>query len=102
MTSGLAAHKLGSISGTSDVLTGSIVCYSKNVKTDLLKVNKKLIDKYSLESQQVTDALALNLSKIIHADVYAAITGLAAPGGSESVSKPVGTVFYSFLYRGRL
>lgn len=102
MTCGLAAHKLGSISGTSDVLAGSIVCYSKNVKTDLLEVSKKLIKKYSLESQQVTNALALNLSKTIRADVHAALTGLAASGGSETKSKPVGTVFYSFLFRGKL
>ncbi len=102
MTCGLAAHKLGTISGTSDILEGSIICYSEHVKTGLLKIKKQLLDKHTAESQIVTDGLALNLSKIITADIHAAITGLAAPGGSESRSKPVGTVFYSVLYKKRL
>jgi nicotinamide-nucleotide amidase len=102
MTCGLAAHKLGTISGTSEILTGSIVCYSERVKTGLLRIKKLLIEKHTAESQKVTDALALNLSKIITADIHAAITGLAAPGGSESKSKPVGTVFYSIFFKGHL
>jgi|SRR6185436_6630629 len=102
MTCGLAAHKLGTISGTSDVLKGSVVCYSENVKTGLLKIKKQLIDKHTAESQKVTDALVLNLSKIITANIHGAVTGLASAGGSETRSKPVGTVFYSLLYKKRL
>jgi len=99
MTCGLAAHRLGSVSRTSDILTGSIVCYDESVKINLLKISKRLIDKYSSESQEVTDRLARNLRKIIQADIYASITGLASPGGSETRSKPVGTVFFSVLYK---
>jgi nicotinamide-nucleotide amidase len=102
MTCGMIAHKLGTISGTSDILAGSIVCYSEDVKTGLLKIKKQLIAKHTAESQKVTDALALNLSKIIQADIHSAVTGLAAPGGSETKSKPVGTVFYSVLFKRRL
>jgi nicotinamide-nucleotide amidase len=32
---------------------------------------------------------------LITADIYAAITGLASEGGSETKTKPVGTVFLS-------
>src|SRR6185436_17785343 len=80
MTCGLAAHKLGTIRDTSDVFVGSVICYNENVKTNILKVSKKLIRKHTAESQKVTDALALNLCKIIKADIHAAITGLAAAG----------------------
>jgi len=102
MTCGLLAHKLGSVSGTSDFLAGGIVCYSEDVKNNLLKVSKKLIEKHTAESQTVTDALALNLRKIIAADIHAAITGLATDGGTETKSKPVGTVFFSLVYKNKI
>lgn len=50
----------------------------------------------------MTNALAKKLRKLIKADICAAITGLAAPGGSETKDKPVGTVFFSVLYKGKL
>lgn len=46
MRCGLVAHKLGTISGTSDILSGSIVCYSENVKINLLNIKKSLIKKH--------------------------------------------------------
>jgi nicotinamide-nucleotide amidase len=102
ITCGLLAHQLGTIQGTAEILMGSIVCYNENMKTGLLKISRQLIDRHTAESQKVTDALAVRLSKMIEADIHAAITGLAAPGGSESSTKPVGTVFYSFIYKGKL
>jgi nicotinamide-nucleotide amidase len=93
MTCGLAANKLSRATGTSDVLLGSIVCYSPLLKMSLLNIDKAQIKKYSCESKEVTQAMAVGLSKMIEADVYAAITGLASPGGSETKEKPVGTVF---------
>ena len=94
MTCGLAANKLSLTPGTSDVLIGSIVCYSPQLKMSLLKISKAKVETYTCESKQITQAMAVNLSKIVKADVYAAITGLASPGGSETKKKPVGTVFF--------
>lgn len=93
MTCGLVASKLSRATGTSQVLLGSIVCYSPLLKKCLLNVSASQIKKCTCESKEVTQAMAVNLSKIIKADVYAAITGLASPGGSETKEKPVGTVF---------
>ena len=102
MTAGLACHKLAGVKGAFDVLKGGIVCYDARVKNHLLGISQKLIDTCTPESQEVTDALARQLSKKMNADVYAAITGLAAPGGSETKSKPVGTVFFAVLYRNKI
>jgi nicotinamide-nucleotide amidase len=102
MTCGMLAEKLATCIGTSDVLAGSIVCYQPEVKKELFKVPQRMIDKYSCESMQVTELLAKNLTKLITADIYAAITGLAAPGGSESKSKPVGTVFFCVYYKRKI
>ena len=102
VTCGMAANKLNIVKGTSEAFLGSIVCYNEKVKTDLLKVNPSLIEKFTAESQEVTDALAQNLGQFIPADVCAAITGLSAAGGSEGKSKPVGTVFFSIIYQDEL
>src|ERR1044071_9741416 len=89
MTCGLAAHQLSQVKGTSDAFKGSLVCYNGDVKSNLLKISKKLIEKHTAESQRVTDEMAKKLKEIFLADVYAAITGLATPGGSETKRKPV-------------
>lgn len=95
MTCGMAANKLSFVPGTSEVLMGSIVCYRPEVKMSVLKVPKEQIKKYSCESKEVTQTLVKHLAKVIKADIYAAITGLASEGGSETKEKPVGTVFIS-------
>jgi PncC family amidohydrolase len=102
MTCGLAAHLLSTCKGTSNVLMGSIVCYNAKTKTSILGVGEGMIQKHTAESREVTGKLAHGLKRHIKADVYAAITGLAAPGGSERPGKPVGTVFYAVLFRGKL
>lgn len=102
VTCGLASNQLNITPGTSEVFMGSIVCYSEKVKMNLFNVRPSLIKKYTAESQEVTDALVKNLPQLIDADVYVAITGLNADGGSETVEKPVGTVFLSFLYKGKI
>ena len=102
MTCGLAAHQLSTCKGTSEVFKGSIVCYNEEVKKDLLKIPPVLIEKHSAESPQVTEALTKKLSALMRADIYASITGLASPGGSETKTKPVGTVFFSIKYRKKI
>jgi nicotinamide-nucleotide amidase len=102
MSCGLLTHQLNTIKGTSEVLKGAVICYHEHVKTALLKVDKELIKKHTAESQKVTDELAKNLQDLIDADIHAAVTGLATTGGSESKTKPVGTVFYSFVFKGKL
>lgn len=101
MTCGLATHRLSTTKGTSEVLAGSIVCYTPEVKKGLLKVPQKIIDRYTCESAEVTKLLAKNLTGLIEADIHAAITGLASPGGSETRDKPVGTVFFCVLYKNK-
>ena len=102
MTCGLMAHRLNTVKGTSEIFKGSIVCYDEEVKIKLLKVGKNLIKEYTAESREVTNALAKNLKKLISADIYASITGLANSGGSESKAKPVGTVFFTVFWNNKL
>lgn len=102
MTCGLAAHQLSTTPGTAEVFAGSIVCYTPEVKRSLLGVSERKMNTYTCESKEVTEALAKNLTRLIKADLHAAITGLASPGGSETAGKPVGTVFYSVYYKKKM
>ncbi len=102
VTCGMATQKLSIYKGTSDVLAGALVCYSPEVKKACLGISQNMIDHYTSESMEVTVELAKNLSRLIKADIHAAITGLASPGGSETKAKPVGTVFLCFTYKGKI
>jgi nicotinamide-nucleotide amidase len=102
VTCGLATHKLSTCPGTSEVLKGSVICYTPEVKKAVLNVSDKCIDTYTCESQQVSDALVKGLKKIIDADIYAGITGLASAGGSETKKKPVGTIFFSVYFNNKI
>lgn len=102
ITCGLAATQLASYKGVSEVLKGSIACYTPDFKRQVMGVQQCTIDQYTCESMEVTEELALNLSKMVRADIYAAITGLASSGGSESPEKPVGTVFICLHHKSKL
>lgn len=84
------------------VLKGGLVCYDAELKKRLLGVPDELIERYTPESAEVTQELARRLSGKVEADIYVAVTGLTRPGGSESVEKPVGTMFVSVLFEEKL
>jgi nicotinamide-nucleotide amidase len=92
-TVGRMAAEFGITEDAGKILKGGIVCYDAGVKEDLLKVDDKLVEKYTPESAEVTEAAAKGLRSLIPADIHVAITGLTCPGGSETPEKPVGTMF---------
>lgn len=102
VTCGLAANILSTYKGTSEILAGSVVCYTPESKKSLLRISQQLIDRCTCESQEVTDALAKKLSSFIDAEIIATVTGLASEGGSETEEKPVGTIFFSVIYQNKL
>jgi nicotinamide-nucleotide amidase len=101
VTCGMAAYKLSNVKGISEVLKGAIVCYTPEVKRNLLGISKRMIDQYTCESMQVTEALAKNLHKIMPANIHIAVTGLASSDGSETRTKPVGSAFICITYKNK-
>lgn len=86
-----------------DILLGGLVSYDPSIKVSILKVDPVLIEEYSAESAQVTDAMAIQGKKLFtEADVIVACTGLLKPGGSESLQKPEGTFFISILFQANI
>jgi nicotinamide-nucleotide amidase len=84
------------------VLKGGIVCYDATLKEDILHVSHELIESFTPESKEVTEALAKRLGAVIKSDIQVGVTGLTRPGGSETEEKPVGTMFISAAMQGRL
>lgn len=96
-TAGRAASDFALTKNSGQILLGGVVCYNESTKCHVLNIPKQFIDKYTAESAEVTRAMAENTTTLFKADIIAAITGLASPGGSETPEKPVGTMFIHVL-----
>lgn len=92
-TAGRMCAEFALTSHSGEIIRGGLVCYSVFVKEQFLNVPHKMIEVYTPESQEVTDLLAKNGSKLFNSEITVAVTGLTTAGGSESGAKPVGTMF---------
>lgn len=101
-TAGWLCSEFALTEESGQVLEGGITCYNADLKKSLLGVPHQLIEKFTPESQEVTDELARRLGKLMPADIFVAVTGLTTPGGSETAEKPVGTMFVSVLFKDHL
>jgi len=97
VTAGRMAAEFSMTQYSGKILRGGIVCYEIFVKEQVLNVPHSTIEKYTPESAEVTQILAVQASKIFNSKITVAITGLAAPGGSETEEKPVGTIFFHII-----
>ncbi len=93
-TGGLLSSSLTSISGSSKVFQGSIVSYSNKLKNSLLNISEEKLTKYGAVSEEVCEAMAINVKEKLGADWAIAISGIAGPNGG-SPDKPVGLVHIS-------
>jgi len=91
-TGGLLSSSLTSISGSSQVFQGSIVSYSNELKNSLLNISEEKLTKYGAVSEEVCEAMAINVKEKLGADWAIAISGIAGPNGG-SQDKPVGLVY---------
>lgn len=100
-TGGMLSSKLTQISGVSQVFHMGIVCYENSVKTNLLGVDKEVLNNYGAVSNEVATQMASMLYKKSKADFCVGITGIAGPNGG-SVEKPVGTVCIAVHYNDKV
>ncbi len=99
-TAGRIMSEFSLIPDSGRFLKGGLVCYDACLKEDVLGVAHDLVEKYTPESAEVTAAIARGLSRVVPADIHIGITGLTAPGGSETPEKPVGTMFVHGVLKG--
>ncbi len=91
-TGGEVAARFTINPGASTCFKGGIVTYSTPSKIEILKVPKDLIQKHSVVSGEVAEAMAKNARKMFKADYGIGTTGNAGPLKGES-DEEVGTVF---------
>jgi nicotinamide-nucleotide amidase len=91
-TGGLIAHRITSISGSSDYFESGVISYSNQAKTELLGVPSSLIIQHGAVSEPVAKAMAEGVRARRKTALGLAATGVAGPLGGTTKS-PVGTVF---------
>jgi nicotinamide-nucleotide amidase len=93
-TGGLVAELLTGVPGASRSFLGGVVAYANTAKTELLGVDRALLEAYGAVSAEVANAMAEGARRRFDANVAVAITGIAGPEGG-SAEKPVGLVHFA-------
>ncbi len=93
-TGGQLSHLITSIAGSSHYFCGGIVTYAAEKKIDVLKVDPKTIEKFTVVSEEVASEMAKGCQELFKTDISVSTTGVAGPGKGED-GKDIGTVFYT-------
>ncbi len=91
-TGGLFSKRITDIPGASRVFSGSVVSYSSDVKSALLKVPPEVIRQLGAVSRETAEAMAKGARALFGTDLSVGITGVAGPGPDEN-GNAAGTVF---------
>lgn len=99
-TGGMIAARLTDRAGSSAYVTGGVVSYSNEVKSDLLGVPAEMIAEHGAVSEQVAASMAEGVRRRVGVDIAVSTTGVAGPGGGTEL-KPVGTVCFGIAMAAR-
>ncbi len=91
-TGGRIAAAFTAISGASEILDGSCVTYSNDIKHLWLGVENEVLDKYGAVSSQCVSQMLEGIQRLAGSDYAIAVSGIAGPTGGTEL-KPVGTVY---------
>ncbi|HEC77459.1 MAG TPA: CinA family protein [Thermoplasmatales archaeon] len=91
-TSGLVAHNLTNVPGSSEYFKGGVVAYSNEIKIKVLGVKKETLEKFGAVSHQTAYEMAHGVKNLMNVDIAISTTGIAGPGGGTP-EKPVGLVY---------
>ncbi len=88
-TGGLVGHRLTNVPGSSEYFLGGVIAYANQTKVDVLGVSRATLEQNGAVSAETALEMAQGVRRLLGADIGAAITGIAGPGGG-SPDKPVG------------
>ena len=91
-TGGRIVAAFTSISGASEILHGSCVTYSNDIKHLWLGVSKKVLEKQGAVSRDCVLQMLEGIQKMADSNYAIAVSGIAGPTGGTEL-KPVGTVY---------
>src|SRR5216684_126632 len=84
-TGGLLAAALTEIPGSSDVFDRGFVTYSSAAKQAMLDVPASVLETRGAVSKETAEVMAMGALERSGADVTAAVTGVAGPGGGAAL-----------------
>lgn len=91
-TGGSISSKLVSIPGSSAYFMGSIVAYSNDIKTNILKVKNETLNIHGAVSEETVKEMVDGAIDILNVDIAVAVSGIAGPDGG-TLEKPTGTIW---------
>ena len=91
-TGGRIVTAFTAISGASNILHGSCVTYSNNIKHLWLGVDEEVLEKFGAVSQPCVAQMLEGIQRLAGSDYAIAVSGIAGPTGGTEL-KPVGTVY---------
>lgn len=97
-TGGLVSAALTSVPGASDHFWGAVVSYANEAKERVLSVPREVLELHGAVSAETVRSMARGVLALSGADVSAAVSGIAGPGGGTP-EKPVGTVWIGLASR---
>jgi nicotinamide-nucleotide amidase len=101
-TGGLLSDLITSVSGSSTSFLGGIICYSNQIKHELLKVPTTMLEGVGAPgaiSAETAQELAEQLLALLQSDYAISITGVAGPNPAEG--KPIGLVYIAVAQKGQ-
>ena len=100
-TGGFISKRFTDTPGSSNFFLGAIIAYDNSIKNAILDIPIKYLDKYGAVSHQVSELMAINISKKFNSDISISCTGISGPGGGTK-EKPVGTVFITIKFFNKI
>jgi PncC family amidohydrolase len=98
-TGGLVGHLITNVPGSSTYYLGSVTAYAYEAKVRLLGVRWETLEKYGAVSKETVLEMACGVRRALAADIGAAVSGIAGPGGGTP-DKPVGLTWVGISAAG--
>jgi nicotinamide-nucleotide amidase len=99
LTGGRFTAELTAISGASQIVKGGVVCYTNEIKEQVLSVPASVLATDGAVSEPCAKLLAEHVRSFCKADIGISFTGVAGPDPLEG--KPVGTVYVGISISGQ-
>ncbi len=98
-TGGMLAQRITSVPGASNIFECGIVSYSERIKSNILGIDPRVIERHGVVSETVARLMAEGVCRLSGAEIGVGITGIAGPGGGSD-RQPVGTIYVCVMYNG--
>lgn len=93
-TGGTISKLLTSVSGSSAYFVGGVCTYTSEMKTKILGVAPSIIEKHTVVSAEVSQAMAKGGQQLFGTDISVSTTGVAGPN-TDQYNNTIGLVYYS-------